>query len=35
MLKGKLSRGYSDLRYAADKGHTVAQMVLTEHNVAW
>ena len=35
LLKGDLSQGYSDLRYAADKGHSVARMVLSEHNVPW
>jgi len=35
LIVGKINQGYADLKYAADMGHSVAQMVLKDRDVKW
>ena len=35
LREGKLSEGYSDLKYAANQGHSIAQEVLKFYRVTW
>ena len=35
LIEGKLNAGYADLRNAANKGHSVAKLVLRQRNVFW